>query len=56
MKIEITTERQPFVNGSRAAKGDIVEVSAAEGKAMISNGFAVEIVEKPKRGRPKKNA
>lgn len=53
MKIEITTDRKPWVNGSKASKGDVVEVTAAEAKAMIGNGFAIEVEAKPKRARTK---
>ena len=56
MKIKITTDRRPFVDGKRAEQGDVVEVSAAEAKAMIANGFAQEQKAPKKRGRPKKNA
>ena len=52
MKIEITTDRQPFVDGARKNKGDVIEVTAADGKAMIANGFAKEI--KVKRARDAK--
>lgn len=56
MKIKITTDRKPWVNGSKANKGDVVEVTAAEAKAMIGNGFAEEVKAAPKKhGRPKKN-
>ena len=49
MKIEITTDRQPFVDGVRKNKGDVIEVTAADGKAMIANGFAKEITVKRAR-------
>jgi hypothetical protein len=52
MKIEITTDRQPFVEGVRKNKGDVIEVTAADGKAMIANGFAKEV--KAKRARDAK--
>lgn len=49
MKIEIITDRRPWVNGVKTQKGDILEVTASEAKAMIANGFAVEVeVKKPK--------
>lgn len=51
MKIVISTDRQPFVNGKKAEKGEIFEVSAAEGKLMLENGFAIEAESKPKRAR-----
>jgi len=49
MKIEITTDRQPFVDGARKNKGDVIEVTAADGKAMIANGFAKEVTVKRAR-------
>ena len=52
MKIEITTDRQPFVEGVRKNKGDVIEVTAADGKVMIANGFAKEV--KTKRARDTK--
>jgi hypothetical protein len=54
MKIEITTDRQPFVDGARKNKGDVIEVTAADGKAMIANGFAKEVKAEPKRARDAK--
>lgn len=54
MKIKITTDRRPFVDGKRAEQGDVVEVSAAEAKAMIANGFAQEQKAAPKRARDAK--
>jgi hypothetical protein len=56
MKITITTDRKPWIEGRKTEKGEVVEVTAAEAKAMIANGFAEEIKAAPKkRGRPKKN-
>ena len=51
MKIKISTDRQPFVNGARAKEGEEFEVTDIEGKAMIANGFAVRADETPKRAR-----
>ena len=49
MKITITTDRKPWIDGRKTEKGEVVEVTAAEAKAMIANGFAVEVqVKKPK--------
>ena len=49
MKIEIITDRRPWANDVKTQKGDIVEVTASEAKAMIANGFALEVAEeKPK--------
>lgn len=54
MKIKITTDRNPWVNGTKQNKGDVVEVTAAEAKSMIANGFAEEIKSAPKRARDSK--
>lgn len=43
MKIEIVTDRRPFLNGAACSSGQIVECSADEGANMIANGFAIEI-------------
>jgi hypothetical protein len=43
MKIEITTDRQPWVDGSPRNRGDIVETS--DGSLLVSSGFAIAIVE-----------
>lgn len=53
MKIEIITDRQPFVNGKPTQMGETFDVDDATGQAMIGNGFAIEIVKK--RGRAKAN-
>ena len=45
MKIEITTDRQPWVDGSPRNRGDIVETSDASGAGLVSSGFAIAIVE-----------
>ena len=56
MKITITTDRKPWVEGRKTEKGEVVEVTTAEAKSLISNGFAEEVKEAPKkRGRPKKD-
>ena len=49
MKIEIITDRRPFVDGVKTNQGDVIEVKAADGKVLIANGFAKEI--KAKRAR-----
>ena len=49
MKIKITTDRRPFIDGVKTNQGDVVEVSAADGKVMIERGFAEEV--KAKRAR-----
>ena len=43
MKIEIITDRQPFIDGKACVNGQILECSADEGKVMIANGFAIEV-------------
>lgn len=43
MKIEVITDRQPFLNGKACGNGQILECSADDGKAMIANGFAIEV-------------
>jgi hypothetical protein len=45
MKIEITTDRQPWVDGSPRNRGDIVETNDASGAGLVSSGFAIAIVE-----------
>jgi hypothetical protein len=55
MKIEIITDRKPFVNGKPTEMGDIVEVSDDEARFMIGNGFALAVEAPKKRGRPKKD-
>ena len=54
MKITITTDRKPWVDGRRTDKGEVVNVTAAEAKAMIANGFAEAVNEAPKRARDSK--
>ena len=53
MKIKITTDRKPWIEGRKTEKGEVVEVTAAEAKAMIANGFAEEFKAEPKRARTK---
>lgn len=53
MKIEIITDRKPFVGGKAMNMGDVVEVSEAEGKAMVANGLALT-VDAPKKKPVKK--
>jgi len=48
MKIEITTARQPWVDGSPRNRCDIVETSDASGAGLVSSGFAIAIVEAAK--------
>ena len=52
MKVKITTDRRPFVNGVATSKGDEVEVDAEEGAILLQAGFALQIgASKPKRAR-----
>ena len=43
MKIKITTDRRPFVNGVAANEGEEVEVDAEEGAILLQAGFALEL-------------
>jgi hypothetical protein len=43
VKIRITTDRQPWVNGTPHPKGAEVDVSAADAHALIELGFAETI-------------
>ena len=51
MKIAISTDRRPFINGVRAEKGELHDVSDEEARAMIQNGFAIRAEAEPKRAR-----
>ena len=52
MKIKITTDRRPFVNGAAADQGDEITVAAEEGALLLQAGFALELgASKPKRAR-----
>ena len=52
MKLKITTDRRPFVNGVATNKGEEIEVDAEEGAILLQAGFALEIgASKPKRAR-----
>ena len=52
MKVKITTDRKPFVNGAAANKGEEIEVDAKEGTILLQAGFALELgASKPKRAR-----
>lgn len=46
-KITITTDRQPWVGGKPRAAGDVLDVSEADAKILVANGFAE--AEAPKR-------
>lgn len=43
MKVKITTDRQPFVDGKKTMNGDVVDVSAEDAKVLIANGFGEEV-------------
>ena len=49
-KIKITTDRT-WVGGKKAEMGQTYEVTAAEAKVLIANGFGEEIKAAPKRAR-----
>ena len=52
MRIKITTDRNPWANGSPCAKGQEIELDDETGKAMVEAGMALEIgASKPKRAR-----
>ncbi|MAY05545.1 MAG: hypothetical protein CMB25_08140 [Euryarchaeota archaeon] len=52
MKVKITTDRRPFVNGVATNQGEEIEVDAEEGAILLQAGFALEIgASKPKRAR-----
>ena len=52
MKVKITTDRRPFVNGVATNEGEEIEVDAEEGAILLQAGFALEIgSSKPKRAR-----
>jgi len=52
-KIKITTDRT-WVGGKKAEMGQTYEVTAAEAKVLIANGFGEEIKAAPKRARDAK--
>lgn len=41
MKIKITTDRNPWANGSPRVKDDEIELDDAEAKALIDAGMAI---------------
>lgn len=52
MKIKITSDRNPWANGSPCAQGQEIELDDETGKAMVEAGMALEIsASKPKRAR-----
>ena len=55
MKIKITTDRNPWANGSPCAQGQEIDVDDKTGKAMVEAGMALELgASKPKRARTAK--
>ena len=55
MKIKITTDRNPWANGSPCAQGQEIDVDDETGKAMVEAGMALELgASKPKRARTAK--
>jgi len=55
MKIKITSDRNPWANGSPCAKGQEIDVDDETGKAMVEAGMALELgASTPKRARNSK--
>ena len=54
MKIKITSDKNPWANGSPCAKGQEIELDDETGKILVEAGMALEIgASKPKRARTK---
>lgn len=52
MKIKITSDRNPWANGSPCAQGEEIELDDAEGQALVEAGMALELnAAAPKRAR-----
>jgi len=52
MKIKITSDKNPWANGSPCAKGQEIELDDETGKILVEAGMALEIgASKPKRAR-----
>lgn len=52
MRIKITSDRNPWANGSPCAKGQEIEIDDETGASMVEAGMALEIgASKPKRAR-----
>jgi len=52
MRIKVTSDRNPWANGSPCAKGQEIEIDDETGAAMVEAGMALEIgASKPKRAR-----
>ena len=55
MKIKITTDRKPWINGKPAQEGDTVEVSSEDATILLQAGFAETVGSAaPKRARNSK--
>jgi len=55
MKIKITSDRNPWANGSPCAKGQEIDVDDETGKALVEAGMAEAMgASKPKRARTAK--
>lgn len=55
MKIKITSDKNPWANGSPCAKGQEIELDDADGRALVEAGMALEIgASTPKRARTAK--
>lgn len=55
MKIKITSDRNPWANGSPCAKGQEIDVDDETGKALVEAGMAEAMgSSKPKRARTAK--
>lgn len=52
MRIKITSDRNPWANGSPCAQGQEIELDDEAGQAMVEAGMALELgASKPKRAR-----
>ncbi len=52
MRIKITSDRNPWANGSPCAQGQEIELDDETGQAMVEAGMALELgASKPKRAR-----
>tara|TARA_R100001463_G_scaffold30697_1_gene69813 strand:- start:407 stop:673 length:267 start_codon:yes stop_codon:yes gene_type:complete len=55
MRIKITSDRNPWANGSPCAQGQEIELDDETGQAMVEAGMALELgASKPKRARTAK--
>ena len=55
MKIKITSDKNPWANGSPCAKGQEIELDDETGKILVEAGMALEIgASTPKRARTAK--